>query len=621
MSRAILIILLWLFSLHATCQIQNTEITKLQHELSQTADSLRQVDLMCRISFLFYERNIDSTFSYIKQARLIAERHNYKKGIADGYNCIGIVYDVKGYLALAISFYNKAHKAYTELADVSNQVQTLMNMAMVYNTLGNEQKTRFYFNKAFEVGRNLNNDSILSIVYFNYLLINEHNLPDDSIHYYTSKATAIATKYADTRALIALSSISAAHMIHTGKVKEGVSALENAITQALDQQLYFASLDMIITVADHLMPLDSAKALQYYELGLNISKTNAYVVYERMFTEKLYHYYSRTKDVLRQNYYAALYIKALENEQKIDNTSAIDYTDYALKEEELALTKVRGQIRLVLLILMSSIVIAGGIFLIVIRRNLLRTKKLNKLIVAQNVAMQQTLTDLEQSHAENTRMMKIVAHDLRGPAAGVYNLAEILLETPQRNPEDIKMLQLIKDSTEKLLLLTEELLVNKAQSNELKKEALDIGQLLQQSVGLFTATAKEKAQTIQLQASSIFIFASREKLWRVLSNIIANAIKFSPSGAVIDVILQDQQDTVLISVKDYGIGIPEVVGKTIFHPYPNTGRSGTQGEQSFGMGMAISKQIVEAHKGKIWFEANPEGGTIFYVQLPKQSLS
>ncbi len=246
-----------------------------------------------------------------------------------------------------------------------------------------------------------------------------------------------------------------------------------------------------------------------------------------------------------------------------------------------------------------------------------KTKKVNRIVIDQNTTLQQTLTGLEQSHAENTQMMKVVAHDLRGPAAGISGIAEILLEESARNAEDQEMLHLIKDSANKLIELANDLLIVKTNARDLKKEVTDIGELLQQCVSLFAGTAREKQQTIDLNAFSASIFASREKLWRVISNLIANAIKFSPSGKRIFVILEDQGDNVLISVKDSGIGIPDQLGDKIFQPGANAGRAGTQGEQSFGMGLAISKQIVEAHQGNIWFGPNPEGGTIFYVQLPK----
>jgi signal transduction histidine kinase len=105
-------------------------------------------------------------------------------------------------------------------------------------------------------------------------------------------------------------------------------------------------------------------------------------------------------------------------------------------------------------------------------------------------------------------------------------------------------------------------------------------------------------------------------MWRVVSNLIANAIKFSPTGAIINVVMKVDAGHVLIAVEDYGIGVPEEMKDKIFDMYTEAKRPGTAGEQPFGLGLAISKQIVEAHNGRIWFVSRPGNGTTFFVQLP-----
>jgi signal transduction histidine kinase len=72
----------------------------------------------------------------------------------------------------------------------------------------------------------------------------------------------------------------------------------------------------------------------------------------------------------------------------------------------------------------------------------------------------------------------------------------------------------------------------------------------------------------------------------------------------------------LITVEDEGIGIPDNLKDKIFDMFSEAKRKGTAGEQPFGLGLAISKQIVEAHGGNIWFESREKGGTAFYVKLP-----
>ncbi|RYF30507.1 MAG: ATP-binding protein, partial [Comamonadaceae bacterium] len=104
------------------------------------------------------------------------------------------------------------------------------------------------------------------------------------------------------------------------------------------------------------------------------------------------------------------------------------------------------------------------------------------------------------------------------------------------------------------------------------------------------------------------------------SNLLVNAIKFSPEGSEINVFMESQVESVLIRIADQGIGIPENLKGKIFNMFTDARRAGTAGEQSFGLGLAISRQIVEAHGGKIWFENNEEIGTTFYLELPDRIM-
>ena len=141
--------------------------------------------------------------------------------------------------------------------------------------------------------------------------------------------------------------------------------------------------------------------------------------------------------------------------------------------------------------------------------------------------------------------------------------------------------------------------------------------LVSNSIDLLRFKAAEKNQRIVFEALDTpeELYISREKIWRVMSNLISNAIKFSPRGAEILVKVGHRDDNILISVKDHGIGIPAEMKQTVFNMFTEAKRPGTIGEPSFGLGLSISKQIVESHGGEIWFESVPGKGTTFYVLL------
>jgi two-component system sensor histidine kinase VicK len=112
------------------------------------------------------------------------------------------------------------------------------------------------------------------------------------------------------------------------------------------------------------------------------------------------------------------------------------------------------------------------------------------------------------------------------------------------------------------------------------------------------------------------LLISREKIWRVISNLISNAIKFSPNGAIINLKITGDNDAIKIAVADNGIGIPDNIKDLVFNKFTSAKRPGTAGEKSFGLGLSICRQIIENHDGEIWFESNTDNGTTFYISLP-----
>jgi signal transduction histidine kinase len=130
--------------------------------------------------------------------------------------------------------------------------------------------------------------------------------------------------------------------------------------------------------------------------------------------------------------------------------------------------------------------------------------------------------------------------------------------------------------------------------------------------------AAEKNQTIKINLPPIPIYAyiNRGQISRVVGNLLRNAIKFSYEGQCIEISVESEAGAnVLIKVKDAGIGIPESKHRELFNIFTSSQSIGTGGEKPFGLGLYISRQIIEAHGGTITFESKENEGTTFYVRL------
>lgn len=270
------------------------------------------------------------------------------------------------------------------------------------------------------------------------------------------------------------------------------------------------------------------------------------------------------------------------------------------------------------------------LIMFLIYRNWKRSKKdvlmvnlLNKQINEQNAVLENALNELKLNSQEKDRILRTVAHDLRNPIGGIASLTALMVD--EEYTEDQKeLLNLVKETSYNSLELINEILeATNISLIELNLEQVEINSLVNNSVELLRFKASEKVQKIFFEPLSQqqYLYISREKIWRVISNLISNAIKFSPSGASVFVKVEKNADHIIISVKDQGIGIPDKLKDQVFNMFTSAQRPGTAGEKSFGLGLSICRQIMEKSQGKIWFESDSENGTIFYISLPLQDAA
>lgn len=615
MKKLLLFLFAFFFAI-AFCNAQSSELENLQASLKNPKNNSHYVDALNRMVMLLFEKNVDSAFYFTVKARKIADSLHYEKGQADALNNLGVFFDVKGNQQFALRYYSEAYVAYTKLNDTANRVQTIMNVAMVYKQLGKDKEAVKRYKEAFDLGKKLDKDSIMSLAMYNYVLQFPDELKKDEIGRYISRAKQIANKYKDQRTLLALEQLEADQLIDRGEREVGLAMLRRVVERAVDQKLYFVSMDMHIDLGDRLADTDPEGAAGYYQRALDLANKNGYLIYSKFLAKKLFDFYVAHHNSAKANEYGKQLIKVVDEQEQLDNQSGVDYIDYVLKGQQVDSLLIKSKYQTVLLILLLVGCVLAVVVIISIRQHLKRTKRMNELVSKQNADMKRTLDALEQSQLANTRMMKIAAHDLRNPIGGIYSLMSIMLADPDRSADDREILETIKTSAHNSLELVSDLLEVQFDTENFKKEPLDVSEILEYCVSLLQNKAEAKNQQIRVKSKKFILPANREKLWRVVSNLISNAIKFSPVGAVIDVIMEDDENGVLIKVRDHGIGIPPEMGDKIFDMFTQAKRPGTEGEETFGLGLAISKQIVEGHGGKIWFESDLGKGTSFYVTLP-----
>lgn len=244
---------------------------------------------------------------------------------------------------------------------------------------------------------------------------------------------------------------------------------------------------------------------------------------------------------------------------------------------------------------------------------------LNKQLMYKQEHLEKAFTALQMSQEENARMMKIVAHDLRNPISSIKGMSDFLLSDAKYSEMQYKMLEMIQRSSTHSIELIQNLAQADVWTGNLQLEPVDISALVKYCIEMLELKAAEKSQSLFFHSQSVWVMTDREKIWRVFSNLIGNAIKFSASGKEIVIEITAEEKFAIIAVKDKGIGIPVTLQAKIFHADPVVKRKGTSGEESFGLGLAICKQIVEKNDGELWFETEEGVGSVFFVKLPLTS--
>ena len=318
---------------------------------------------------------------------------------------------------------------------------------------------------------------------------------------------------------------------------------------------------------------------------------------------------------------------------KTDSANAnLQKTDYGqlvqMKEAQYQITLLRKNEQLSRIYLYFSLAAIATVLIIVglvyrnysrSRRNVAELTKLNNQINEQKARLQDAMELLSKSNTEKDRILNIVVHDLRNPVSAVLSIIDLLGED-NLDDEQRSLLKMMRNAAAGSLTLINELLEfsdrHTAQSKN--KERIDVNVLVSNAVDVLRFKAREKKQTLALQLAPepLYCFVNAAKIGRVVSNLITNSIKFSPLNATVTVSTALSDTHLRITVSDNGIGIPADVQAHIFNPFSEARRKGTAGEVSYGVGLSICRQIVEAENGTIHFVSTEGAGSDFYVELP-----
>jgi heavy metal sensor kinase len=237
------------------------------------------------------------------------------------------------------------------------------------------------------------------------------------------------------------------------------------------------------------------------------------------------------------------------------------------------------------------------------------------------ITFNQMLDRIQTLLTEIKEMSENLAHDLRSPITRIRGIAEVTLTNGKSLSEYESMAANTIEECDRLLdMINTMLMISKTESgvDKLSREEIDLAGLVRQACDLFEPSAEDKGVTLgcNVPVRSLLVGDSR-MIQRMLSNLLDNAIKYTPSGGTVTVSVSEDDTQVIISVKDTGCGISPSDLPRVFERFYRSDQSRSQ--SGIGLGLSLARAIARAHGGEITATSAPNQGSTFTVTLPKSA--
>jgi signal transduction histidine kinase/ActR/RegA family two-component response regulator len=383
-----------------------------------------------------------------------------------------------------------------------------------------------------------------------------------------------------------------------------------------DRYLYRSNAYLKIDLEDNFQRLDSLLALQGYNDAKGLEAITAYKVAMRNFVD----YHGEMIELIRagrMDEFHAVFTKDIGAYFWPVYTQA--YEAIARFEDRLT-RQAMSQYRFLSI---STLYIQFFLLLIGVPSILFIVKRLKEEKTTMKLLEERKLTDERNRVKEN--MLSVMSHEIRTPLNSLVGLASLLINRNPR-PDQLEVVKTLKDSGDHLLHIVNDILdYNKIQARRLELEMtnFDLNEILHQIHSMYYRMAAEKALSFMIHRDSslpVKLVGDSTRLIQILSNLVSNAIKFTPTGTVgLHVNARKQEGDELYTefvVKDSGIGIAAESMSFVFQPFAQLEKHITRKFGGTGLGLLIVKSLTELMNGEVFIDSKEGHGTSFTVLLP-----
>jgi len=647
---------------------QNTLDSLEQILKGDLADTVR-VQALNRLAHLYWQKDPNRMEELAKESLQLAQTIGYESGEAKAFENLATAYELRGDIIPSIENHYKAIRIHSRLQNQEQLAISYANLAISYYKTDNYELALEYMHNALEYSLALKDTSmIISNLTFIGSIYSDLNDPEqaitelrkvaqmentnakgevsgytfyniaqaffkldnyDSATLYYNKAVDYAHRYQDSyMAQIAFLAQARIHYLNSDVTK--FLHYLNRAEEIIDINHYSDSkhdwLDLKIAFALDRSDLDEAWKLAHE--GLKLSKQNQSNFSIARYCNHLSNVFLAKGDMDSAYHYLLEMVKqenrAQEerNFQKVATWNFNFRMDQQLKDQEALrlklMTEEKKRIdRDRLLIISTLVIFFVSIVGVILVRLYTQKKTLSEKLITANAELTTSVLTVQQLNQEMRAMTNSIIHDLRSPFVSLEYLLKYFREHASLSSNDRMLLNIGLNETKKGQAFVSQLLNNKLSQGNLKEASpYDLNDLARELELHFRQQAKAKHISLDIQASNAQVQISRQRLFRVLDNLISNALKFSEERSTIWVSLSIEQSSLVMMVRDQGPGFTEEDKQKVFKTFERLSATATGGEASHGVGLLSVKLLVDQLGGSINLKSAPGEGAEFTVTIP-----